>query len=746
MSTSPQFDPALKQLLLRETGSALGEGISEEVGRKEVPVIARLVDPEVPVAGLEVVSRFGPIVTARVRLDHVVPVRQHPNVASLKASTMFGTDLDTSTAEIGAAHATLATRFGENAPTGRGVFIGFADWGCDFAHANLRNSDGTSRAQWLWDQRGPAGVSSPAPFGYGRQISKAEIDAALATPDPYATLGYDPADTDTDGSGTHCTHVMDIAAGNGRAEVSAAGVAPEANLLCVHLRGDDTRPEDSLGDSVRILEAAQWLVERAGPHPIVLNLSLGKTGGPHDASPLVVQALDELVAAAPFRAVIMSTGNYFSSSLHASSRVPPGGIVDLRWQVIASQRVVEMEIWYSSRDRFTVELVDPSGAVLARVRLAEDCLVRRGDAMQASIFHRRRDPNNGDNQIDVFLWPGAPSGTWITRLIGEEVIDGRFHAWIERAHAAVQARFDTDSSDPRYSTGTICDGRHTIAVGAYDARARDLALGTSAASGPTRDGRTLPVIVSPGVGIRAARSSLPTPYGRLRDQLTVKSGTSMAAPHVSGVVALMFEAAGDNPLNADEVRAILVDTARPGPAGPDLDRYGAGRVDAAAAIARVRARTQRTVARRLTSLQGARDARHASTLLTSRQRNRRQWLAAETCGERVGDDAADATLQPLQARLATILPQRLVALGDAELSRLAPSGIPAYDRHEPLVFAPAARSCWPAGTRFLSRGELRAQHCVRPGLPRAGLSPRKHHAGTGLRLPQSRRDVRRAGG
>lgn len=67
---------------------------------------------------------------------------------------------------------------------------------------------------------------------------------------------------------------------------------------------------------------------------------------------------------------------------------------------------------------------------------------------------------------------------------------------------------------------------------------------------------------------------------------TVKSGTSMAAPHVSGVVALMLEA---NPsLTPGQVRQILIDTARAVP-GCQLRDCGAGVVNALAAVRAARA-------------------------------------------------------------------------------------------------------------------------------------------------------------
>jgi subtilisin family serine protease len=80
-------------------------------------------------------------------------------------------------------------------------------------------------------------------------------------------------------------------------------------------------------------------------------------------------------------------------------------------------------------------------------------------------------------------------------------------------------------------------------------------------------------VAAPGVDMIVA-----APNGRY----DIMSGTSLAAPLVSGVVALML---GRNPtLDPKSVRSILMATARDlGPAGRD-DLYGAGLVDAARAV------------------------------------------------------------------------------------------------------------------------------------------------------------------
>ena len=67
---------------------------------------------------------------------------------------------------------------------------------------------------------------------------------------------------------------------------------------------------------------------------------------------------------------------------------------------------------------------------------------------------------------------------------------------------------------------------------------------------------------------------------------TCASGTSMASPHIAGVVALMQEAAGGT-LKPAEVINALTSTARPLPGYAEWE-VGAGFVDAYAAVMKVR--------------------------------------------------------------------------------------------------------------------------------------------------------------
>lgn len=95
-----------------------------------------------------------------------------------------------------------------------------------------------------------------------------------------------------------------------------------------------------------------------------------------------------------------------------------------------------------------------------------------------------------------------------------------------------------------------------------------------------------PAIVGPGVDVisaRAAADALSVASLDENPMYTIKSGTSMATPHVAGIVALMLEASPG--LSPDQVKAILKQTATNMP-GHESWEVGAGYVNAHSAVAR----------------------------------------------------------------------------------------------------------------------------------------------------------------
>jgi hypothetical protein len=467
--------------------------------------------------------------------------------------------------------------------TGRGIVIGIVDWGLDPGHAEFRTSDGSTRLLGFWDQRGPARDASNR-YGYGTIHAREDIDRALRSRDPYAALGYHPSIADT-GQGAHGSVVGSIAAGNGRSG-GPSGVAPEADIVFVHLAPIPQRPGAArpafIGDYVTLLEAIDYIQHVAGERPLVINLSMGQHTGPHDGSTLVERGLDAAVIARPGLAIIHSAGNYFDGRIHVGGQLRPGEERRVRFVTDrADTTPQELDIWYSSRDRFVVELVAPDGRGRWRTALGERAEIRIDGRDCGSLYHRAHDPNNGDHHVDVFLYPTAPAGAWELVVIGEDVADGRYNAWIQRDAGcrACQARFRAEDADPSITLGSICTGLRTIATGAYDPHTPDHPIARFSSAGPTRDGRVKPDLLAPGVKILAARSA---PRTGEAFTLTRMSGTSMAAPYVTGTIALMLEAVQGRP-QIHELRSALLRACRPIADG-DRGRAGSGYCDISAAV------------------------------------------------------------------------------------------------------------------------------------------------------------------
>jgi subtilisin family serine protease len=574
-----QLDPRLQITLDRRARTTMRADSSlNALG--DIAVLAVVNDPKVceertdlrPVADLGK-TRDGKnwIVSARVPLSRVADVRADPRIVSLKGAQQTGQFLRATVPEILAA----PTKLPSGARLGDGAVVGIIDYGCDFAHLNFRNPDGTTRIEALWDQSGT--LEEQSTVQYGRVYSREAINAALKSADPYSSLGYNP---DPSHEGMHGTHVMDIAAGSGRGS-SVSGVAPKATIIFVHLSTDDipwtgeASLTTKLGDSVHLVEALDWIFRAAGNRPCAVNISLGTNTGPHDGSTPFEQALDALVAAAPNRAVVIAAANSYADHIHAMGSVSQNASFDLNWVIPRTgPGPNEMEIWYSGADEFEFELLDDQGTSLGTVALDKTARIN-DDNGQTLVFisHRKTDPLNRDNVIGIYLEGNLQQKSWTARIRGKTIAGkGEFHAWIERNDAA-QSSFKGAAVADTHTLGSLSCGYRSIVVSSYDAHYPSTPISWFSSAGPTRDGRNKPEISAPGQDVIAARSA--TGNGVIR-----KSGTSMAAPAVTGAIAVMLSQGGPA-MSADEIRDTVVASARmlPPPTGTGWDaRYGHGRI------------------------------------------------------------------------------------------------------------------------------------------------------------------------
>ncbi|MFH1829984.1 MAG: S8 family serine peptidase [Pseudomonadota bacterium] len=149
------------------------------------------------------------------------------------------------------------------------------------------------------------------------------------------------------------------------------------------------------------------------------------------------------------------------------------------------------------------------------------------------------------------------------------------------------------SSEWTGNNGTTYDQSSLTAPGGTGSVTNDLSSFSSL--GPTADGRTKPAIVAPGEPIIAAkaRNSMTSTAITVGEDHFKNAGTSMASPHVAGIVALLLQR--NNTLTVDQVRQALqagADASGMTVKTPDpANTYGAGKVNAASIVGSVPADT-----------------------------------------------------------------------------------------------------------------------------------------------------------
>ena len=571
------MDPRLMLAQFNHRRGKPSRGIASAAA-DELAVIARVASPEqwetlpdvVPGATLGQAEDGSWIVTGRIPIPRTEAIRSAPGVLSMKASQPVRPQLQQSVDTMRCSPATLPAQVKPRG--GKGVVVGIVDIGGDFAHRNFTTAQGKTRLLGLWHQGGVATPTSP--FGYGRLYSPAEINAALATVNPYKALGYPRSPAQAFGAGSHGTHVMDIAAGNGLGS-TVAGIAPDADLLFVDVAINDiawsgeTVVKEFFGDSAQLLEAIKFVFETAGDRPCVVNVSLGTNGGPHDGTSLVEKGIDALLRAQPNRAVVIAAGNAQTDGIHKSGTIPGHGVVSVEWS-LPTDAGGEIEFWLDPGAQIELEVVEPGGTPVAQVAPGASARLDDNGQTAAFISSRLNEPNNGCSCIGMWLAQGLPGGTWQLSLRNLSADPVDYHAWIERLDSA-QSSFPNPTAS--HCLGSISTGFEAIAVGSYDAHKAQFPTSTFSSAGPTRDGRDKPELSAPGHAVFAARSGTGT--GVIR-----KSGTSMAAPAVSGLIALIYAEAKRHQqvLTTAQLRAKLMAGLDPHPSSPQWEpQLGQGR-------------------------------------------------------------------------------------------------------------------------------------------------------------------------
>ncbi len=436
---------------------------------------------------------------------------------------------------------------------GRGVLIGFVDTGIDYTQSVFRYEDGSSRIQYIYDQT--AGGPPPEGFLLGREYSKAEIDAALASQDPYALVPQ----RDEEG---HGTFMASVAAGRQTEDFS--GAAPDAEIIAVKLK--KARPfyrerycvpadQEYAYESSAVMIGVEYILHKARElgRPAVICIGLGTNAGSHDG----VSVFEEYLGGVSLQSGIClcaAAGNEAEARHHTGGVLQPGekpGTVDLKVGENAGD--VYLAVWNTVADRLSVSVRSPSGELVGRVPAkpgigpaADVKLVLEAARVQIE-YHFPVEGSGG--QLTVVRILGATPGVWTVQLHGDILLNGSYQVWLPMT-GFVSPTVEFLAATPDYTVTSPASAVGVICCGAYDSNNKSLYAKSS--RGPAWDGRVLPDLTAPGVGVRGIY-----PYGP-----GLMSGTSAAAAVLAGTCALLLQwgvREGNDPaMGTYQIRAYLI--------------------------------------------------------------------------------------------------------------------------------------------------------------------------------------------
>ena len=470
-----------------------------------------------------------------------------------------------------------------------------ADSGIDILHPAFRYADGSTRIIRIWDQTKEFSADGRAPFDYmrGREYTREEINEMIAAYENGRINRNELPCVDVSG---HGTAVAAIAAGSdmtlgesennavsnvgeirerrfGRNEQNTAlngsvretilgrgvqGVAPESDIVVVKLGISD---EKSFPRTTELMMAVDYLVRTALElgNPIAINISIGNTYGSHDGTALLETYL-EAVADIGRNVIVIGAGNEGNAGGHTEGVLQVGIQEEVELAVALYETKLSLQIWKYYADIFEVSIEAPDGTIIGPFGDMAGAAQYNVGQTKLLVYYGAPKPYESAQEIyiefiSVETGGYIGSGIWTVRINPISIVEGTYHMWLpDNSGLNLSTRFLNPTPDVTLTVPSTAS--KVITVGAYDA-ARDT-YGDFSGRGFTRvTKRIKPELVAPGVDVTTARVGGGT---------TVVTGTSFAAPFVTGAAALLMEwgivKGNDAFLYGEKVKAYLIRGAR----------------------------------------------------------------------------------------------------------------------------------------------------------------------------------------
>ncbi len=476
--------------------------------------------------------------------------------------------------------------------TGQGVIIGIIDTGIEWAHENFIDSNLKTRILSVWDQELIPEENEKSPnlnlldsstnISYGVEYTENDINLALDS-NNHRSIRH------RDNKG-HGTHVAGIAAGNGKMvdaiieneKLKYAGVAPEASLIIVKAIGLYTEPKCF---DERFKDAISYLFNKAANRPLVINCSFDDEIGPHDGYDKNMHEIINYInskfnsiqlSETDFsRICVFSAGNEGNYKRHSKITLPSDKdeiIIELQFDDLRTFKkddiLVFLDFWYSNIDGISFGVVTPGAVIDPDSFLKVD--VNPPENAKYSITHKRSTYSNISRNncfIKLKTLKGGTYKIFIKREPGTDLEkqDVIIHLWMKSLDdEASPVGFKIIVNNPNLvnnnesTIGHLASAKNVITVGSYADKLNKMT--SSSSIGPLVNHANpeinpevkKPEICAPGYFIYSSRSRFDYNFEALVynfEQILqiknwpylFKTGTSMAAPHVTGVIALMLE-------------------------------------------------------------------------------------------------------------------------------------------------------------------------------------------------------------
>lgn len=446
---------------------------------------------------------------------------------------------------------------------GSGIYIAVIDSGIDYTMDMFRNSDGSTKIDYLWDQGKVADPElserPPRGFAVGVEYTREAIDENLQSMENTDTAGNPLSDRRSPDN----LLSVDVTGHGTKVAAIATQGAPGSRFIIVKL---DTANQMSYPATTSLMRAFTYVVRKATEinRPVAVNLSYGNTYGSHDGNSLLERFIDNISEVG--RSVIcVGSGNEGASAGHFAGNI--AGTQPQRVEFVMGnyERTFSLQIWKNYEDIFDVDIFSPGGQSYripgqGQNGTARDIVLEQTRLL---IYSGKPQPYRTREEIYIDFLPVEDylnEGVWQIVLTPEKIVSGMVQMYMPSEVVRSGAtRFLRPSPDvtltiPSTSERVITVGAYQAFYGAYaDFSGRGFVLDAA----DIGVGLAKPDIVAPGVGIRVP--------GRFGEE--VVNGTSYATPFVTAASALLMEwgiEKGNDPyLYGEKVKAYLRAGARP---------------------------------------------------------------------------------------------------------------------------------------------------------------------------------------